>query len=937
MTDTGWKNPQTMAQYNKGLNAPYKSCYPFVNIDNVKDGSSDSFADIRVWEVTGIELYHKSPYLYAYNYGFNLPSNATVKKIHFFTKIQQITHPKEYYERMIGKKRYSISQFKNVKLKTGASTNSSGNGNNMYNKAAILNLPYMKWSTEAQTTFSGTPKEWGLTGDNNAIITTINSGNFGIVLQLVGTVRHGWVNPAVASMKMKIEYDVPEVKQTPKCEFTKLTVTQNGTEVKFTNNVSEILGDLEYTDYSKMVVLDFNFYHKGASGETPIITFESKGLIMGATKKAYLEGKYSTGKFTMSSLHCNTDEVEKKYTQQLVVFPGSLLGTQTITYKYDNKTYTLRFNVDDATLTLAEKAKFMNPFQECIVKNCLFYKNQANGIGGAMCISSEFFKESGNIYGIMITEPVIDKGIRGDVKLVKSNFTQKYLLTSTVDKSSGMYIDSNGYLNVGQKDTVYYNKPLVVSENTNITYEVHVALNNTTQSDVRMGILNFKEDGTVRSYYGTGLPSATVGSRAIIRVEIKNKTYKLIDVKNNTVLLTQTLTLRDDNNWYIYFLSSQVSKVIVTSINSTPLTLTDVWGAKDANTIVERSLTSEGKINLGQLHNTGIYVPSGTNDWKLKITVEVLEKGEANPVFFRINETGFELKVNNNFLTYISGKNEEAFVNSTVKTNTLNLERNDDYLFVWYRATNQNLVYREFKPKEWRNYLLIKAGKGANVNITEFQTLKGVTDNSNVALNKNNDNGGVPCHNVAWLGNTPIVSWNDFTSSPADPNNFVHHQVNSNGELVVGHNNYLYFKLPDVKEYTVAVSFKHDMTLDNSWYAMGVAQRSNKRSTYYRISEEITPTDESSQFEYFDGINNPTYTEKDNKEVISMKNKIAYPGIETTIYFIKKKERFAIQFTDIGGKIVEHSWDYKYVPDTKFYVRAYNTSFVITEFTFLSN
>ena len=399
MTDSGWKDPKTVAQdsrreLNNGL-----SCYQFSYLDTLKQ-ADDHFAEQVPWAKTGVDTIHKSPMIYSYNYDFNLPSDATVSKITVFVKCQQLTHPKYYYEHYVLKRelRYSVSKFCNVKLKVGTSLVDGGSGNDFSDKCSSQMLPYQQWSDESMTTFSGTPEEWGLTGDN--IVNIINNGNFGVVIQFIGTVKDGWVNPGIARIMMKVEYDTPAVNTLGDSKFEKITVTYRGEDIKFTNSKSEVIDTLIYDSYVNPILISFNFYHKGSAGETPIIIFESKSLIMGADAKAYYNEKTSTGKYTMNSIHCDDDADEKKYTQVLAVFPGTLLGEQTITYTLDGKKYTLVINVENPTLSVEERAKFLKEMQQCVIKNCVFFKNHAKGVGGANYITTEFYNASGNIYGI---------------------------------------------------------------------------------------------------------------------------------------------------------------------------------------------------------------------------------------------------------------------------------------------------------------------------------------------------------------------------------------------------------------------------------------------------------------------------------------------------------------------------------------------------------
>lgn len=399
MVDTGWKHPKTISESKDGVN-PGRACYSWKKMDNIKK-DDDSYCDISPWSRSGVDSTHYSPYLYAYNYGFNLPKDATVDKITLFVKIQQLTHPLPKWERKVGKKvRYSASKFSSLKLKQGASTKGAGDGTNFASKCGSQMLPYKKWSTEAQTTFTGTPKEWGITSKD--VVSIINSGNFGVVLQVVGTIRWAWNNPGIALMKMKVDYTVPVLDTTKPVEstFTKITVTCDGHEVAFTDNVSGVLGDLTYNNPNSFKIVNFNFYHKGLAGETPILIFESGSLWMGANGSSRSKGVAVASKYTMASVQCGSDDTVKVYTQSLAVFPGVLLGEQTVKYKLNDVVYTLKFNVVDTSLSDSDRAKFMNMNQQCMIKNCLFYNNHAVGVGGANCVTSEFYHGEGNIFGV---------------------------------------------------------------------------------------------------------------------------------------------------------------------------------------------------------------------------------------------------------------------------------------------------------------------------------------------------------------------------------------------------------------------------------------------------------------------------------------------------------------------------------------------------------
>ena len=414
MTDTGWKNPTMVAQDSRRELNNDHDCYPFKNLDNIKKDDNKTFADQRPWPTTGIDSDHKSPMIYAYNYGFNIPSKAIVTKITLFVLVQQVTHPKYYYEHYVLKRqlRFSTSKFCHVKLKTGASLVDGGVGNDMSQKCKVPMLPYQQWSTEETTTFSGSPADWGLTSTNIPAI--INSGNFGVVLQFVGTIKNGWCTPGVAQVRLKVEYSMPgtaTVDEYGESVFSKLTVTCGGKTVEFDGNRRSTvsLGDLTIGDYDNPVLFEFNYSHKGRAAQTPVMVLKSPSLVMGSNAKAYKDQSAVAWRFTVPSLHCNNDKVIKVYSQTVAVFPGTLVGYQSITYVWEGKTYTLIFNVVNAELTDAERARFMNEDLQCMIVNCLFENNKAVNQGGANYITSEFYHRKDNIYGICDKSQNIEK------------------------------------------------------------------------------------------------------------------------------------------------------------------------------------------------------------------------------------------------------------------------------------------------------------------------------------------------------------------------------------------------------------------------------------------------------------------------------------------------------------------------------------------------
>ena len=412
MTDTGWKHPTMVTQDSrKELNGGL-SCYPFTNLNNIKKDDK-SYADQQPWAYTGIDSAHKSPMIYAYNYGFKLPTNATVDKITLFVLIQQLTHPKYYYEHYVLKRqlRFSTSKFCNVKLKVGTSTIDGGSGTQFAEKCKVPMLPYKSWSTEDMTTFEGTPKEWGI--DSKDVVSIVNNSNFGAVIQVVGTVKNGWCSPGIAQMRMKIDYTIPEVKPVTPSTFNNFTVHYKNSSgviqaITFdSKRVSNQIIELDRSNYAIPVPLIFKYTHIGLAGETPYIVLNSTTLGFSSDMDGYTKKTVTQSKFTVPKLQCGKDETAKEYTQYIYVFAGvNAVGDvaesttpQEVTYTYGGLKYTIRFNVVDSSLSGVDRYRFVDQNNVCIIQNCLFYRNHALGVGGANFITSEYYNAKGNIYG----------------------------------------------------------------------------------------------------------------------------------------------------------------------------------------------------------------------------------------------------------------------------------------------------------------------------------------------------------------------------------------------------------------------------------------------------------------------------------------------------------------------------------------------------------
>ncbi len=418
-SDTGWKIPRTVKQDNRKAINNGGTCYAFENLNNILQ-NDDTYS--RIPNSGGITKTYKSPYVYAYDYGFTLPSNATVTKISCYIKCQQISSPNSRYNqggKLVG---VSISKFCHMKLKTGTSLIDGGIGNDRTSSLSNVMLPYQKWTTEAEGVFSGTPTEWGI--NNKDLVSTINSGNFGCVVQFVGTVDKGWVDPAIAQMKMKIEYTTPQVKPVTPSSFhedlhlsyvnregktTNITLTKKQNN-EIHNDDNHLVTGLQLDNVANPISLIFKFKHIGASHESPYLELKSSSLYFGENNSAYINSNYKRV-YSLPSIQCGKDESLKEYSQSVAIYPGDVVGKQKISFVWSSCQYNIYFNVENPSDLDEEDMEYVNKDCKCIISNCYYDGNTTLGQGACNYISSEYyssttddkldkhiFKPEGNIY-----------------------------------------------------------------------------------------------------------------------------------------------------------------------------------------------------------------------------------------------------------------------------------------------------------------------------------------------------------------------------------------------------------------------------------------------------------------------------------------------------------------------------------------------------------
>lgn len=421
MVDTGWKAPLSVAQDNRPIINNNYTCYNFLDL---KDILKNDYSHAYIPTTGGIDKVHASPVVYAYNYKFNIPANATIKKVYILPIIQQSN----------GGKWGKITRFKFLKLKVGASTTDNGVGIDIVLKYPFLKnleIPVQSWTSE--DTFkigssyipAGDSKYWNV----ELTPAVVNSTNFGFVMQLIGTKENKWVNPYIAKMLMKVEYTVPSVKKTEvnilegRENYTYTTIYHGNTLLKFTENsnkggtgFSDMIIKLDVNKPESYKTITIKYQHKGNETESPTLVIESRGLLIGDDKKS---------KITLPTIHFPKTETEKTYEQSFKVYPNNLNGEQllvispaapinnaisaitgtTLAKSYINMV--VRFNVEGELISSygnETTAEFVRTGQFCKINNNIFKNNKAYnkkgektyGDGGAMYILSELFDHETN-------------------------------------------------------------------------------------------------------------------------------------------------------------------------------------------------------------------------------------------------------------------------------------------------------------------------------------------------------------------------------------------------------------------------------------------------------------------------------------------------------------------------------------------------------------
>lgn len=333
----------------------------------------------------------KSALMYAYNFGFNIPLNSKITKV----IVKQVFCGDNNTN---GRAKTYL-----VKLKTGASTNDTGVGNNKSDNVKWRTHSYahrngMQYSYIGDTT--QTVKEfWGV----DLTPSTVNNSDFGCVVQANATTKSGHklyldniqmkvyytkdettttTDELTYENDIKVKYAITNKKQdqltidpdtkAPKI-VTTLPLTQAydnpkalkfyvrysnmaGTDSKGKNHIVDVESDELY------LVTDENLLFQGAVNKIKI----SKKKLKGTTNKKYLDMKYIWYYFE-HSVYINPKvylkmQFEDEITSKVTLYKMKIDD--------EHKIGSLTFNITQGNSDI--------PYSQTIIKNCEFVDNTAN-------------------------------------------------------------------------------------------------------------------------------------------------------------------------------------------------------------------------------------------------------------------------------------------------------------------------------------------------------------------------------------------------------------------------------------------------------------------------------------------------------------------------------------------------------------------------------
>lgn len=373
---TEWNMPGSVYQDVRYKEVTNGIVFPFYKLDNIlkEDGSYAYQTEyVNGTYVGGTHLRRPSPMIYAYNYNFNIPHTAIIKKI----ELQQIVRQGSYTTRQNLKSKV-------IKLKTTASTTDGGGVN--LNKAV---------GTKFATSPNWLDLVTEITPENSGIEITptlVNSPEFGQIFQAQGIMEgdvngygseRGWDDVQIALMRMRITYDNPQPEINENNKKPTFKVTAGIKKTKKEKLAMDYPNQNTYVDIT-FERLPYNKVYYG--GETPQLKIYSENNIYLFGKEKYTTYLPKTQHFT------TTTKKPEKITLTVPVYPNWADNHGTIIIEWvENDTIQQKF----VGLPITPWKELPDTFTEdttsqgCIIANNKFDSCWA-GVGGSYYIERCF-------------------------------------------------------------------------------------------------------------------------------------------------------------------------------------------------------------------------------------------------------------------------------------------------------------------------------------------------------------------------------------------------------------------------------------------------------------------------------------------------------------------------------------------------------------------
>ncbi|MCD8211000.1 MAG: hypothetical protein LUC37_05600 [Prevotella sp.] len=324
-----------------------------------------------------------SPWIYPMLFSFKLPDDATITNVAFRVVACNGTNTEDgkIFTKLV---KLHLSGIK------GSKEGDGGVGENI----ASQNQSYYQYDSWGEYTYGGSPENvW----DVKLTPETVNSSNFGVVYQVAND-SDTYCRLKIASVEMKITYD------SPTATLTKTTTTSEGTSKEEILASSTIINSAEFKvafeQDNQRGLLDIYKHNKSTltitythvmgsngyynSGGTPETLITASDLRVNDSKRTYSVPITQVKESTESSV----------ITQTVDIYPGTLVGTQSIHITYGETETILYYQVQNSTPDgeLTSDAPFSNPSQGFYIDGCTFTNNKSNGNAGAIYLEGSHYE-----------------------------------------------------------------------------------------------------------------------------------------------------------------------------------------------------------------------------------------------------------------------------------------------------------------------------------------------------------------------------------------------------------------------------------------------------------------------------------------------------------------------------------------------------------------